>query len=56
LEPIAEYLGVSVSTLNKWLRGERNPSDAAARLIDLLAWLDRTHPDVHAQLLPRESP
>lgn len=41
---LAALLGVPLTTANKWLAGTRNPSAAAARLLDVLERLDNAAP------------
>lgn len=50
----AEYLGVPISTVRKWRRGERVPSAAVARLLDVLALVETLAPEIHAHLLPTD--
>jgi DNA-binding transcriptional regulator YiaG len=49
----AEYLGVPVFTLRKWLTGEREPGAATYRLIEVLGMLEALAPAIHQSLLPR---
>jgi DNA-binding transcriptional regulator YiaG len=49
----AEYLGVPVFTLRKWLSGEREPGAATHRLIEVLGMLEALAPAIHQSLLPR---
>lgn len=49
----ADYLGVPVHTLRKWLTGEREPSAATYRLIEVLGMLEALAPAIHQSLLPR---
>lgn len=48
----ADYLGVPVPTLRKWLAGERAPSAATIRLLDILDLISTLAPAIHAHLLP----
>lgn len=45
-------LGVPVYTLRKWLAGQRVPSAAAVRLVDVLLTLETLAPDMLAALAP----
>ena len=49
----SEYLGVPVYTLRKWLSGEREPSAATHRLIEVLGMLEALAPELHQSLLHR---
>ena len=49
----AEYLGVPVFTLRKWLTGEREPGAATHRLIEVLGMLEALAPELHQSLLHR---
>jgi len=51
----AGLLGVPVFTLRKWTSGQRAPSAAAHRLLDVLLTLEALVPDVLAALTPPES-
>ena len=53
---LAEYLGVSVSTLRHWTIGTRAPSAAVDRLLDVLGTMEALAPSLHAQFLPKPSP
>ena len=48
----AALLGVPVYTLRKWLAGQRTPSAAAVRLVDVLLTLEALAPDMLAALAP----
>lgn len=48
----AALLGVPVYTLRKWLTGQRVPSAAAVRLVDVLLTLEALAPDMLAALAP----
>ena len=48
----AALLGVPVFTLRKWLTGQRSPSAAAVRLVDVLLTLEALAPDMLAALAP----
>lgn len=48
----AEYLGVPVFTFRKWLNGERTPSSAVFRLLDVLGTVEALAPALHAGFLP----
>ena len=48
----ADYLGVPMPTIRKWLAGERAPSAAAIRLLDVLDLISTLAPAIHAHLIP----
>ena len=48
---LADYLGVPDQTAHKWLSGERHPSAAVTRLIDVLETLEMFAPDIHDAIL-----
>lgn len=52
----AALLGVPVYTLRKWLAGQRAPSAAAIRLLDVLLTLEALAPDMLASLEPTLAP
>lgn len=52
----AALLGVPVYTLRKWLTGQRVPSAAAVRLVDVLMTLEALAPDMLAALTPTFAP
>ena len=52
----AALLGVPVYTLRKWLTGQRVPSAAAVRLVDVLMTLEALSPDMLAALTPTLAP
>lgn len=52
----AGLLGVPVYTLRKWTAGQRAPSAAAHRLLDVLMTLEALVPDVLAALTPPDVP
>jgi DNA-binding transcriptional regulator YiaG len=47
----ANYLGVPVFTLRKWLTGERAPGAATHKLIEVLGMLEAMAPAIHESLL-----
>lgn len=49
----ADYLGVPVYTLRKWVAGEREPSAAVIRLFDVLGMVEALAPAIHESLLPK---
>lgn len=51
----ADYLGVPVFTFRKWASGERQPSAAVLRLLDVLGTIEALAPALHAGFLPGES-
>jgi hypothetical protein len=48
----ADYLGVPVFTFRKWASGERQPSAAVLRLLDVLGTVEALAPALHAGFLP----
>lgn len=48
----AAYLGVPVYTLRKWIKGERAPSAATLRLLEVLGLIEALAPAIHAALVP----
>lgn len=48
----ADYLGVPVYTLRKWLTGQRVPAAVAVRLLDVLDLMETLAPALHAGLVP----
>jgi hypothetical protein len=48
----AGLLGVPVFTLRKWATGQRAPSAAAVRLLDVLCTLETLAPGLLAALIP----
>ena len=48
----AAYFGVPVFTYRKWVSGERAPSAAVVRLIDVLGMVEAMAPGLHAALMP----
>lgn len=50
---MARYLGVPLSTLRKWLYGERTPGGATIRLLEVLAMLETLAPTLHDSLIER---
>lgn len=48
----AQYLGVPVFTLRKWLDGTRVPSASVLRLVEVLGIVEALAPALHASLLP----
>ena len=51
----AEYLGVPVYTVRKWITGEREPGAAVARLLDVLGMVEAMAPALHGSFLPAQS-
>jgi hypothetical protein len=51
----AEYLGVPVYTVRKWITGEREPGAAVARLLDVLGMVEAMAPALHGSFMPSES-
>lgn len=50
----AEYLGVPVFTVRKWITGEREPGAAVARLLDVLGMVEAMAPALHGSFMPSE--
>ena len=50
----ADYFGVPVFTLRKWLNGERAPGAATQKLLDVLGLIEAMAPAIHESLLPRK--
>jgi len=50
----AEYLGVPVFTVRKWITGEREPGAAVARLLDVLGMVEALAPALHGSFMPSE--
>lgn len=48
----AQYLGVPVYTLRKWAKGERTPSAATLRLLEVLGLIEALAPAIHEALVP----
>ena len=48
----AAYLGVPIFTLRKWHSGERKPSAAVIRLLDVLGTVEVLSPTIHTSFLP----
>jgi DNA-binding transcriptional regulator YiaG len=51
----AAYLGVPVFTVRKWITGEREPSAAVARLLDVLGMVEAMAPALHGSFMPAQS-
>ena len=51
----ADYFGVPVFTYRKWATGEREPSAAVLRLLDVLGTLEALAPDLHGSFLTPEN-
>ena len=49
----AHYLGVPIHTLKKWLSGQRMPTSAALRLIEVLEVLQAIAPGIVQHLIPQ---
>lgn len=48
----AAYLGVSVFTFRKWSTGDRKPTAAVARLLEVLGMVEAMNPALHDSFLP----
>ena len=51
----AAYLGVPVPTFRKWITGERAPSAAVHRLIEVLGVIEALAPDLHKSFIPEKN-
>ena len=51
----AAYLGVPVFTFRKWVAGDRKPTAAVARLLEVLGMVEAMNPALHASFLPAPS-
>ena len=51
----ADYFGVPVHTLRKWINGTREPAAAVARLIEVLGMVEALAPALHASFLPAQA-
>ena len=47
----ADYFGVPVYTLRKWLNGERAPGAATHKLVEILGLIEALAPAIHDSLL-----
>jgi DNA-binding transcriptional regulator YiaG len=50
----ADYFGVPLFTLRKWLNGERAPGAATQKLLDVLGLIEAMAPALHDSLLPKK--
>ena len=48
----AAYLGVPVFTFRKWAAGDRKPTAAVARLLEVLGMVEAMNPALHDSFLP----
>jgi len=48
----ADYYGVPKTTIRKWLSGEREPSAAVGRLVEILGTVEALAPTLHDSFLP----
>lgn len=53
---LAQLLAVDESVAHKWIKGERNPSAAAARLIEVFLTIEAVAPDIFKTFLPQVDP
>ena len=51
----AAYLGVPVFTFRKWAAGDRKPTAAVARLLEVLGMVEAMNPALHDSFLPPAS-
>lgn len=49
----AAYLGVPVTTLRKWIAGEREPAAAVGRLLEVMGAMEALAPSLHETFMPR---
>lgn len=49
------YFGVPVYTLKKWVTGERKPSSATIRLLEILGIVEALAPELHQHLMPAQT-
>jgi DNA-binding transcriptional regulator YiaG len=47
----ADYFGVPVHTLRKWLNGERAPGAATHKLVEILGLIEALAPAIHESLM-----
>lgn len=47
----ADYFGVPLHTLRKWLNGERAPGAATHKLVEILGLIEALAPAIHESLL-----
>jgi hypothetical protein len=52
----AAYFGVPVFTVRKWCTGEREPSAAVARLLEVMGLLEALAPNLHQTFLVNLTP
>jgi hypothetical protein len=52
----AQYFAVPVFTIRKWLTGEREPSAAVARLLEVMGLLEALAPNLHQTFLVNLAP
>lgn len=50
-QELANYFGVSLSTMTKWRKGERQPSDSALYTLTLLELIEQLAPHLHHKIL-----
>ena len=50
----AAYLGVPVYTYRKWAAGDRKPTAAVTRLLEVLGIVEAMNPALHASLMPAQ--
>jgi hypothetical protein len=51
----AAYLGVPVFTFRKWAAGDRKPTAAVARLLEVLGMVEAMNPTLHDSFLPPDA-
>jgi len=50
-QELADYFGVSLSTMVKWKKGERQPSDSALYSLTLLELIEQHAPHLHQKII-----
>lgn len=50
-QELADYFGVSLSTMNKWRQGARQPSDSALYSLTLLELIEQYAPHLHQKII-----
>ncbi len=51
IDEMAQVMGVHRQTWLKWERGERRPDNAAVRLMEILSFLHKEHPNIFKNIL-----
>lgn len=50
-QELADYFGVCLSTMTKWRKGERQPSDSALYTLTLLELIEEMAPHLHQKII-----